>query len=319
MAGRVSGASVVERCGVMAMQMAATAVRRFDYKGFSVAARLISGVLPSAKAVRIRLADDAVFEMPYGDGYWGVLLPYGAWYEDDVHAVMLALKDVDYAFVDCGANYGYWSALVSSAPFGAHQAIAIEAAPDTFAWLERNAAANASRFVALNRAIAAHSGDSVTIYGGKHEARSMVGDAGARGIGTVSTLALDDLLFQPQLAEASRIVLKLDVEGVEVPALEGAKQMLRRDVLISYEDHGSDHQHAISAHLMDGLDMSVFVTGRSGTRRIKDLHEIGRIKTNRRRGYNFFATRSSFWLHEMGRIVGDGATVPSADRQEVPA
>lgn len=317
-AGRVSGASTAERLGLMAMRAAASAAKPFDYAGFSLAARLIAGVLPSARAVRLRLADDAVFEMPYGDAYWGVLMPFGAWYEDDVHSVMLALADTDYAFVDCGANYGYWSVLVSSRMFGAHAAAAVEAAPDTFVWLSRNARANADRFAALNRAVAARSGDTVAVYGGKHEARSIVGGNGAPSVGSVETLALDDLLSSPQLATAARIVLKLDVEGVEVAALGGAGAMLARDVLILYEDHGADRTHAISAHLMGEMGMTVFVAGPYGARRVADVAEVGRIKTNRRRGYNFFATRASFWLDAMEQVVSgapaaEGAPSPRAE------
>lgn len=97
----------------------------------------------------------------------------GAKYEADVEVALLALADVDFAFVDCGANYGYWSVLVTSARFGGHSAVAIEAAPDTFAWLARNAAANGGQFEVLNSAIAERSGSTVTIRGAKTKARWM--------------------------------------------------------------------------------------------------------------------------------------------------
>ena len=41
-------------------------------------------------------------------------------------------SDVDYTLIDGGANYGYWSVLVSSAPFGKHRAIAIEPSSQNF-------------------------------------------------------------------------------------------------------------------------------------------------------------------------------------------
>src|SRR4051794_29296753 len=53
--------------------------------------------------------------------------------------------DVDYTLLDCGANYGYWSVLVSSAPYGSHKAIAIEPSSENFAKLANNAQINGNR------------------------------------------------------------------------------------------------------------------------------------------------------------------------------
>ena len=125
--GRVSDAGGIERCGIMMMQTAARVQRRLEIRGFSWAVRVISAALPSRSVVRVMLDDDCAFEMPYGDGYWSWLLLRGAEYEADMHGVMEAIAGVDYAFLDCGANYGYWSVLVSGEKLGRHPAVAIEA------------------------------------------------------------------------------------------------------------------------------------------------------------------------------------------------
>src|SRR5690606_6932134 len=138
----VANANLAERMGLALLAVGATVTRPFGNVGYSYGARFLSKLFRSRKAVRVALAPDASFEMPYGDAYWSILLSRGAKYEADVEVALLALADVDFAFVDCGANYGYWSVLVTSARFGGHSAVAIEAAPDTFAWLARNAAAN---------------------------------------------------------------------------------------------------------------------------------------------------------------------------------
>ena len=54
--------------------------------------------------------------------------------------------DVDYTLLDCGANYGYWSVLVSSKPFGSHKAIAIEPSGQNYPKLANNARVNGNRF-----------------------------------------------------------------------------------------------------------------------------------------------------------------------------
>lgn len=301
--GRVTGGSAVERAGLAAMRTASATMRLLKLPGFSRAVRLIGAVFPGASVVRFVLADDVTFEMPYADPYWSMIVRRGASYDEDVRAMLRSLSDIDYAFVDCGANYGYWSVLVSSSAYGSRPAVAVEAAPDTFAWLVRNAEANDSRFAILNRAVAEQSGDTVNIYGARHESRSMLSDGGEGAVGRVQTLALDDLLERPEFAAQRPILLKLDVEGAEVAALNGASRMLERDVLILYEDHGADREHVVSAHIVGKLGMRLFAAENAGLRHLQHLDELDKIKRNRRWGYDFFATSSPFWLEHMETLV----------------
>lgn len=299
----IANASLGERVGIALLTLGAVLSRPLGHVGLSHGARLVGGVFRSRKPVRVALAPDASFEMPYADGYWSRILDRNSPYEADIEVALLAFADVDYAFVDCGANYGYWSVLVTSARFGRHPAVAIEAAPDTFGWLARNAAANGRRFDILHRAIAERSGSTVQIRGAKHEARSIVASGEAPVVGEVQTLALDDLLAGAELRDAQRIVLKLDVEGVELEALRGAARMLERDVLIAYEDHGSDSSHAVSAHLLGQVGMRVFYVDAARAVEIVGLDQIEAIKRNSHRGYDFLATRSAFWLSRMERLI----------------
>ena len=88
-------------------------------------ANLLRRTLPE-RDIDIRLNSDATFAFPYGDGYWSKLLNRSFAYEDELELLFRESVDVDYTLLDCGANYGYWSVLVSSKPFGSHKAIAIE-------------------------------------------------------------------------------------------------------------------------------------------------------------------------------------------------
>jgi len=299
----VANASVSERVGVALLALGAAVTRPFGSFGFSIGARLVAKLFRSGKAVRVTLAPDATFEMPYGDGYWSILLSHRARYEADVEVALLAFAEVDFALIDCGANYGYWSVLVTSARFGRHHAVAIEAAPDTFGWLARNAEANGRRFEVLHRAVAERSGETVTIRGAKHEARSIVSTADMPAVGEVQTLALDDLLDRPDLRSVPYLVLKLDVEGMELDALRGAVHLLEQDMLISYEDHGSDRAHSVSAGMLADGGMRIFFIDGAGATEIVGLHQVEAIKRNRHRGYNFFATRSAFWVRRLEALV----------------
>ena len=302
MTGRRSGSAAAENLGLSAMTLAARMLAPFHEYGFSYAARAVARALPSSKSVRLRFPDRTSFDFPYGDPYWSTLLRAGRVYERGIEFLLGEIADEDFVFVDCGANYGYWSARISGPQFGSHAAIAIEAAPDTFEWLRRNCTANGDRFAILNRAISASSGERVSLFGAKHEARSVVSSGGA-AVGEVETISLDRLLDRDELRSAARIVLKLDVEGAELEALRGGARMLERDVLLIYEDHGSDRSHAVTRHVKAEAGMRVFAATGHNVWEVRDLGELDAVKVSRRWGYDFFATRSPFWITRMESLM----------------
>ena len=140
-------------------------------------ANLLRKTLPE-RDIAIKLNSDATFEFPYGDGYWSKLLNRSFHYEDELELLFRDSADVDYTLIDCGANYGYWSVLVSSAPLGSHKAIAIEPSSQNFAKLKNNAEINGNRFEPMKCAIGAARG-TARLSGTKHEAFSIAGDAAA--------------------------------------------------------------------------------------------------------------------------------------------
>jgi hypothetical protein len=84
------------------------------------------------------------------------------------------------------------------------------------------------------------------------------------------------------------VVVKLDVEGAEIPAVEGARKTLsERDVVFLFEDHGQDPTCKVSRHLMD-MGMVVMSPGR---RRPLEIREIAALKIDPTRGFNFAACR----------------------------
>ena len=292
---RVSNASAAESLGMALMRLAAKAARPIDYTGLSHANKLISTVLPSDRFVRARMLDDTYFEFPYGDGYWGVLLDTKIPYSAPEEYFLMAVRDVNYAFVDCGANYGFMSALVTSDAYGKKPCIAIEADPDTFKMLERNWHLNGQRFELKHNAVFHKSGEWVSFGGGKHEARSIQDNASDEKCNDVETIALDTL--EPWIKNQGReqLILKLDVEGVEISALKGASKLLKKDPCILFEDHASDKKHEVSKFMMEELNMTVFTSEKNGCRRLTSLEEIEALKRNPRVGYDFIAARGDFW------------------------
>ena len=89
---------------------------------------------------------------------------------------------------------------------------------------------------------------------------------------------------------------------METEAVDGMGDLGGADVLIVYEDHGSDHSHAPTRHLMSLDGYKIFVFRNGSVEEVTELTELDEIKQNKRYGYDFIATKSEFWLN---RINGD--------------
>jgi hypothetical protein len=112
----------------------------------------------------------------------------------------------------------------------------------------------------------------------------------------VRRVSLDGLLGSVLDAQAPTVI-KLDVEGVEIEAIEGAKTLLSGDSLLICEDHGSDRAHGVSYHLMNEAALRLYIFDPADCHfvRVEGPAVLDRVKRYRWVGYNVFATRSSVW------------------------
>jgi len=226
-------------------------------------------------------------------------------YSPEVEGFLKTFADIDYAFIDCGSNFGYMSVIVSSDEFGNKPAIAIEADPENYQKTVQNANLNGKRFDHCHNAVFNESGKQVTLFGAKHEAFSLRNEEGDHARAVVESLALNDLSGWLEQQGNPKSVLKLDVEGVEIDALKGAGKILENDCLVIYEEHGADTDHEISKYLKDQLGMRLYFGGADG----KKLHEINsydaitKLKTSKRVGYDLFATSSEFWIDRLQQLM----------------
>lgn len=117
------------------------------------------------------------------------------------------INDGDIA-IDCGAHHGHISLAMS---YIASKVIAIEADPFNAEILSKNIALNHRNIASYNRAVANISGEFVGV---RHECIYLHGDK------NIETMALDDLGILPN-------VIKIDIEGYEVPAILGAQTILK--------------------------------------------------------------------------------------------
>ena len=298
--GVLEGANPWERLAAVALTLGSKVGSHFSHRGYNMCANLLRTTLPD-RGIRVRLNPDAVFEFPYGDGYWSKLLNRTFSYEDELELLFADSADIDYTLLDCGANYGYWSVLVSSKPFGSHQAIAIEPSGQNFPKLANNAAINGNRFETLKCAIGAARGTAL-LSGTKHEAFSIAGDQGSGE--EVPVLALDNLLDDGKVAASGKFLIKLDVEGVEIEAMKGGARLLQGDSVILCEEHGNDPEHTVSRYILEQTPLKLIVYDPRSNRleTVTELSILDRIKVSTHVGYNVFGTASAFWLDRINAL-----------------
>ena len=303
--GALHGANLWERTAALALVTGSKISSHFSHMGYIACANLLRKTLPE-RNIAIKLNPDAVFEFPYGDGYWSKLLNRSYSYEDELELLFRDSVDVDYTFIDCGANYGYWSVLVSSKPFGAHKAIAIEPSGQNFPKLANNSRVNANRFEAMKCAIGSSRG-TARLSGTKHEAFSIAGDQS--GGEEVQVIALDNLIDDGKVSATGKYLIKLDVEGVEIEAIKGGSRLLQGDSVVLCEEHGNDRAHTVSRYILEKTPLTLMVHDPVSNRleTVTDLSILDRIKVSTHVGYNVFGTASPFWQNRIKALNANAA------------
>jgi FkbM family methyltransferase len=292
--GVLEGANAWERLAALALSSGSKVASTFSHRGYNSCANLLRKTLPE-RDIAIKLNPDATFEFPYGDGYWSKLLNRSYCYEDELELLFRDSVGVDYTFIDCGANFGYWSVLISSAPYGSHKAIAIEPSSQNFAKLKNNAEVNNNRFEVMKCAIGAARG-SARLSGTKHEAFSIAGESDRSGE-EVQVIALDNLIDDGKISTTGKYLIKLDVEGVEIDAIKGGTRLLQGDSVLLCEEHGNDPNHTVSRYILEQTPLKLIVYDPQSNRleTATELSILDRVKVSAHVGYNVFGTASAFW------------------------
>jgi FkbM family methyltransferase len=304
--GALEGANLWERTAALALVTGSKISSHFSHRGYNGCANLLRKSLPE-RNIAIKLNADAIFEFPYGDGYWSKLLNRSYHYEDELELLFRDSADVDYTLIDCGANYGYWSVLVSSAPYGSHKAIAIEPSSQNFSKLANNARVNGDRFELMKSAIGSARG-TAHLTGTKHEAFSIAGGTNSGGE-EVPVIALDNLVDDGKVSRDGKFLIKLDVEGVEIEAIKGGTQLLQGDSVILCEEHGNDPDHTVSRYILEQTPLKLLVHDPRSNRleTVTELSILDRIKVSSHVGYNVFGTASAFWQNRINALNANAA------------
>jgi FkbM family methyltransferase len=108
-----------------------------------------------------------------------------------------------------------------------------------------------------------------------------------RPVEFVSTTTID-ALWKREFDFGSPMVVKLDVEGMEIQALMGGEDAVKGGCLVIFEDHGSDDECEVTKYFL-GKDLDVFCYQKDRLRRVRCVDDVRAIKSQKAIGYNFFA------------------------------
>lgn len=292
--GHVDGANLIDRAVLLALQAGSIVTQPFGHRGYRLGCQTLASIA-AKRDIIIRLNEDAVLAVPFCDGYWSRLLNRRYHYEEEIEALLRSLANDRYFFIDCGANFGYWSVLTSSLPFGGQTTLAVEASQTNVVRLAENARLNGSRFRYLNAAMSGGRGFA-RIVGHRHEKFETIALEQSEP-GAVERITLDAVALQGLADPSLPVLVKLDVEGVEIEVLEGGSALSKRDTLFICEEHGSDRTHSVSRYLLELMEQRLYafdpVEGRFI--RLVGLDQLDRLKKHSWVGYNVFATSSLLW------------------------
>lgn len=296
-----TGAHVADRIALGLLDAYGALSTPMRQRGLYKACRAVGAAIWRERNAQIRLAPDAVVSFPASDPYWNRMLLRSYDHEPELARLLRRLAGVDYGFIDAGANIGYWSVFVSSSCGRGKPVLAVEASAPTFSLLAANVAPHSTLVRARHAAILDQSGLTVRLDSAAHEARGIERDATAGE--AVSTITIDDLIAQAGW-DGRRLVLKLDIEGVEREGLRGARRALAGDALVVFEDHGADRTHALTRHVIEDLGLVVHLLMDDGAIPILAAQALDAHKSDPSKGYNLVAMRADSQWSAILRDVG---------------
>ncbi|MEI4235428.1 FkbM family methyltransferase [Roseovarius sp. D22-M7] len=256
-------------------------------------ARGLGRVFGPGTAVWLHEGGAPPFRIALDDGYWTRFALYRGPYEPEVARVLRAAARATPLFCDLGANKGYWTTRAASL---FERVIAVEASQATFRDLQVNAGGLDN--VTLHRAaIHARPGEVLSFVNThqSHASARLQSGAPARlqdWVEQVETLVIDDLV-----PAGTAALIKLDVEGAEIAAIDGATRALAEGAVLIYEDHGKDPASTVSAHLLNDPATRLFAI-EDALVPMPDIATLRARKTDPFKGYNFLAARGTSRLLE---------------------
>lgn len=179
-------------------------------------------------AGRMRCVQLAGYRMyvDLADELVGANIARGAYEPHVTRAIAQTLRSGD-TFVDLGANIGYYSLMAAALVGPSGSVIGFEARPDNVFLARLSVRENGFRNVTLHNTAVADRNSTLRMHAPEHTSLSKVVDwsvAMEESFVCIPAVALDDALRDTDRVD----VLKMDIDGGEVRALEGMRGLLAR-------------------------------------------------------------------------------------------
>ncbi len=269
----------------------------FNGKGVGFMCTIAAGLVGVQSRLSFQLRGGGTFTVQTDDRYWLRCLLIERNYETDIdHFLSRALTSVD-SFLDCGANLGLWSIAAARVITDAKRVVAVEAGSRTFEQLKLNWDANDRSFTLMHRALSQSSGEKVCFFSSAdHHASSTLieglSPSDAREE-LVTSISLEDLLIEQSSYQSRADALtfvKLDVEGLERRIISTILPDRHGNVVLLYEDHGSDTEHVTKVVLEQGFRVAFLADdGSIEPIRPGGVGRLDQLKTDSGHGYNLLA------------------------------
>jgi FkbM family methyltransferase len=170
------------------------------------------------KKMYLDLSDRVHCETLYATGVW----------EKDVTAYLMKLLERGMVVVDIGANVGYYTLLAAEKVGGHGKVFAFEPEPSRYALLEKNVRVNGLKNVILVQKAVSNKPGAARLYldprHNKADHRLFDSSDGRESV-AVETTSLDDFFKDKGLLIH---VIKMDIQGAEMAALEGMADTIKR-------------------------------------------------------------------------------------------
>jgi FkbM family methyltransferase len=267
-----------------------------NYRGLWRGILLWGRLFPRSNSAILEQWPGARLRVHLGDAYWSRLLfahmVPGKGYELEIERTLGRVLTQDTLFVDCGANLGYWSVFAVS--MGVRDVIAVEAASYNVKRLKENAVLNGNKFSVVQMAVSDVAGKECKflshpiMHGAGSLDYSETDISPMHTVETVSTTTIDSLCLK---AGAGRpVVIKLDVEGAEIAALEGAKDTMAKGAMVIYEELGKHADCPVTAWVLEHGFSVYFLPIDSDPIRVESVGDLKKLKmTELHAGYNLAA------------------------------
>jgi FkbM family methyltransferase len=245
-----------------------------------------------ALSLRVDNFDDSLtMDLRLNEHMQSQIFWYGS-YSRDVLLIIKKLLRPGMVVVDAGANVGEITLAAAKAVGPSGRVYAFEPLPDVADLLYENVRLNAMNQVSVERRGLSDQGGRREIYrasfnfhdGSKHDGlatlyRSQTRDAAS---GEISLTTLDEFCECTNIGQLH--LIKLDVEGAELPALKGGIRTLRRfkpHIVVEVQEetaHQAGYKAADVLSFLEALGYRFDVIGRKGRLRPVGPRSLGRFQ-----------------------------------------